>query len=61
MSELSPALKAALVEDLAQLLVRARRRRLAERTDPLGGTTVATDMVNAGAQIAHEALDGEGA
>jgi hypothetical protein len=48
---LSPALTADLVELLAQLVVSARRRRLAERTDPLGGTSVAAKTVKSGARI----------
>jgi hypothetical protein len=52
---LSPALKADLVELLARLVVTARRRRLAsERTDPLGGTTVAPRAVKDSAPIQEE-------
>jgi len=45
---LSAALRAELIEDLAQLLVRARRRRLAEaeRTNPRGGITVVPEKIN---------------
>ncbi len=58
MTELSPALKAELIERLAQILVATRRRRAAERTDPQGGTTVGVDVHRTDAELAREEYRG---
>jgi hypothetical protein len=50
-SPLPEPVRAELVELLARLVVSARRRRLLERTDPLGGTTVAGGTVKPDAPI----------